>query len=67
MKNSTTQLRAQIRKHLDQCNASHTPLVCAQIQTEAGYRRIEALVIQIAIRDRTSIGAAIVSVEMELA
>jgi len=65
-RNLIEQLRREIHLHLQQCDASHTPGVCVAIQTQAGYSRIENLIIDMAIAEGVSIGTAITTIETEL-
>lgn len=62
----TKKLREEIRIHLDECNSTATPKICAEITTEEGYKKIEGMIISFMIKNRLAVGASIGQIESVL-
>ena len=65
MENLLDQLNEQINALLDLCTATQTPTVCGLASTEEGRQKVFELIQKKVIRERLSIGEAIVSIERE--
>ena len=63
---TTEKLKQEIKKHLTKCDQNGYPNICKTVQTRAGYARIEAQIIEIAIRDNVGILGAMNIIESDL-
>ncbi len=60
------QLRSMIRVALQQCDTVATPNFCEMLHSSEGYRRAESMVLNFALKNKVSIGAAIGHLETEM-
>lgn len=65
MENILEKFNEQINALLDECHETQTPTVCSLISTNEGREKIVKLIQEKVIRERLTIGEAIVSLEME--
>lgn len=59
-----TELRLEIKRHLDKCDPALLPKVCAILKS-GGYETLEARIIQMIIKDQITPSAAISHIESE--
>jgi hypothetical protein len=65
-RDQVNQLRLLIRKELQKCIPSATPIFCEMVKTQSGYKKAEGLIINYAIANGVGIGAAIVQLESDM-
>ncbi len=59
-------LKEQIKRHLELCDKTETPTVCAMIDTEIGFSEIQNLIVsKVLYGQNISISDAIVEIEDE--
>lgn len=63
--NLEDELRLEVKRHLDKCDADATPRICERTKTTDGYREVEDAVIRLMLHDEITAGAAIAQLESE--
>ncbi|MBL6445691.1 hypothetical protein JMN32_05185 [Fulvivirga sp. 29W222] len=64
--NQVMQLRSMIRVALQHCDRSVTPNFCQMLSSPESYKKAESMVLNYAIKNEVSIGAAISQLESEM-
>ena len=62
----STELRLEIKRHLDKCTSEACPTIYKLVRIREGYTQIEERIIRMVIRDQITPGAAISQIEAEL-
>lgn len=65
-KSEAAKLIENIKIELDLCDPVDTPYVCANIKTEAGYKKMQDLIISKILQNKVTISEAILECEADL-